>query len=388
MILEFDTYIDQVPYPNLARHQARPYTAAWRQFSTVWPFSEPVVLLDYLEQDAIKVSHCQERWYIIALSYFDFSIDWFELMPLYRKTQLQQAEIMLVFYYSEGDNPMRIRHHLENQCINNSVPIEQLRLISANSSADLMPNCAWFADDEMLYRLRNKNITALQFHQRPRKKLFTALVRTHKWWRAATMSELWRQGWHKHGFFSYNTLIDIGEPKTNNPLELDSIYGLESSMNLFLKQKFTADNLTSDQHNNHHLCVQEHFLDSYLNVVLETHMDVDQSHGVFITEKTFKPIKHAQPFVIFGAAHTLKKLQDLGYKTFDSVIDNSYDSIENTTQRWICLISILNHMFSQGPVYMHQVLSACKDDLLHNQKIFLQNKQGRIQFLLDKLSCK
>jgi hypothetical protein len=388
MIFKFDQYIDNKPYPNTAIHVARPHTAEWRQFSQHWPFSEPPSLIDYFNNESISWTNGDTECYIIAVSFFDFSINWFELIPAKRKKEIQQGQLYLVFYYSEGDNPFHLRQHLEKQCVENNVPTCQLLLISANSFADQLPNSAWFADDELLFRLRNRGIMPLPYHEHPRTNLFTALVRTHKWWRATTMAELWRQGWHSQGLFSYNPTIAVGEPEEENPIQVDLIPGLRTDTYKFLKHQFTADHQTSDQHNNHHLCVPAHFQDSYLNIVIETHMDVDQSGGVFITEKTFKPIKHAQPFIIFGAAHTLAKLQDLGYKTFNGVIDNSYDHIEDTTQRWMKLISILNNMFSKGPDYMHKMYCACKSDLLHNQQIFLRSKKNRLNTLIEKILCK
>lgn len=38
--------------------------------------------------------------------------------------------------------------------------------------------------------------------------------------------------------------------------------------------------------------------------------------------------------MIFAGRHYLQNLHKLGFKTFDSVIDESYDSIEDNSQRW------------------------------------------------------
>lgn len=46
----------------------------------------------------------------------------------------------------------------------------------------------------------------------------------------------------------------------------------------------------------------------------------------FITEKTFRTILNRHPFVIHGAPGILKYLQSLGYKTFGSIIDETYDN--------------------------------------------------------------
>lgn len=384
MIFEFDRWQEGRPYPNLARWEARPYTPEWRQFSHHWPFSEPAMLVDYLSHEGITANQGRPT-YIISISFFDFSIDWPALLPANRLEQLQQGEIDILFYYSEGDNPVRMRNHLLAQFAQAKVAIDRVRMISANSAADALPGSAWFADDELLFRHRNRQHAALAWHDRPRSRLFTALVRTHKWWRATVMADFWRRGWHNLGYFAYNPNITVGDTESDNPIEVDRWPELRSNTHRFLQHQFQADSLTGDQHNDHHLIVQEHFADAYVNIVLETHMDADQSGGVFLTEKTFKPIKHAQPFLIFGCAHSLSCLRNLGYRTFDHVIDTSYDSIEDTTARYTRLMDICQHLFTQGKDHLHEMLLACRDDLLHNQRHFAASKQYRLNNLLEKL---
>ena len=387
MIFEFDRYIDGRPYPNLAQHQAVPYTPEWRQFSQHWPFSEPPGLIEWCQDEGVSWDQSGPRVYLVAVSFFDFSINWFALISEERRRAMQRGDLYLCFFYSEGDNPWRMREHLERQCREHGVQEQQLLLITANSASDRIPNSAWFADDELLFRKRNRRVTELLYHEEPRRYLFTALVRTHKWWRATVMADFWRRGWNELGYFSYNPDVAVGEPEDENPIQVDRWVGLRSATHDFLQHRFAADDLTESQHNDHHLCVAEHYTNSYLNVVIETHMDVDQSGGVFLTEKTFKPIKHAQPFVIFGAQHSLARLRDLGYRTFDHVIDTQYDDIADTTERYECLMYTLDHMFSHGPDYMHALLQECQEDVLHNQRHFLSSKRDRLNNLLERLIC-
>ena len=53
-----------------------------------------------------------------------------------------------------------------------------------------------------------------------------------------------------------------------------------------------------------------------------------------ISEKTFKSILLKKPFIRLGRHHSLKKLKDWGFQTFNNVLfDESYDDIENLTER-------------------------------------------------------
>lgn len=382
-----DQFVDGKPYPNAACWQAQPYTPEWKQFSINWPYSEPVHFLEYLDRNKIDYKFVEwtqatrASFYPISISYFDFGVDWFDIIPRIIREKLRTKSMTLWFFYSEGDNPERIRNHLHDLARKHDVDPRMIQFVSANSSANQIPGFHYFADDECLYQLRNTDMP-IAFHTRPRSKKFTALVRTHKWWRAATMASIWKQGHADHGYFAYNNDLSTNEHWRESPISIINQVGLFDTINNFLSQcPFTADTLTSDQHNLYATTVREHFEDSYLNVILETHLDCDQSGGVFVTEKTFKPIKNCQPFIMFGAVGTIAHLRNMGYKTFDHVIDHSYDSIKNNTERWNHAMKEFQRLMT---VDLHQLYLSCESDLLHNQQLFLSPKADRLNTLLEQ----
>lgn len=57
------------------------------------------------------------------------------------------------------------------------------------------------------------------------------------------------------------------------------------------------------------------------------------SKNLFLTEKTFKPILLKMPFIILGNPYILKRLHSIGYKTFDGLINEEYDSIFDAEER-------------------------------------------------------
>jgi hypothetical protein len=71
----------------------------------------------------------------------------------------------------------------------------------------------------------------------------------------------------------------------------------------------------------HELC-----LDSFLTVISEASF-ADENNTQFLSEKTFKAIVCRHPFIILGDKGSLAKLRELGYKTFDGFIDESYDNL-------------------------------------------------------------
>jgi hypothetical protein len=72
---------------------------------------------------------------------------------------------------------------------------------------------------------------------------------------------------------------------------------------------------------------------SQLTVVTESHFN--QTGGLFITEKTFRPLLVGHPFMILGQTGTLEKLQSWGFVTDFDGIDQSYDLIEDDRERFL-----------------------------------------------------
>jgi hypothetical protein len=72
---------------------------------------------------------------------------------------------------------------------------------------------------------------------------------------------------------------------------------------------------------------------SFMSVVTETNFS--EEGGLFITEKTIRPIAVGHPYMILGQPNILKKLNELGFKTDFEGLDTSYDSIEDNTERFL-----------------------------------------------------
>jgi hypothetical protein len=384
-----DAVIRDKAYPALAEWSARPYTAEWRQFVQHWPHTVPVELHEHcathgFPYQLLTVNNTcpSDSFYTIGLGFFNFSIDYFSLLSLNILNRLRQSNLRILFYYHEGDNPFKIKDRLDQLCQTHDLSTNCYVFVSGNTSADQIKNFAWFPDHELLYWQRNQKVLATNIHLNPRPFEFTALNRTHKYWRATAMSDLQKSGLLKNSQWSYNVNLSANEDPQDNPIEVDTL-GLQTDLTIFLNQgPYLCDSLNSDQHNDHHLHVAEHYTQSYCHIVLETHFDADGSGGSFLTEKTFKPIKHGQPFVVVGPMGTLQALRDLGYRTFDHAIDNSYDLEPNNTLRWVKIKKSLQQIQAQD---MLSWFITCVDDVRHNQQLFCSSKHSRLNTLYHKL---
>jgi hypothetical protein len=67
-----------------------------------------------------------------------------------------------------------------------------------------------------------------------------------------------------------------------------------------------------------------------ISVVLETVVDGDKIH---LTEKILRPIACGHPFLLAAGPGSLAYLKSYGFKTFDSVFDESYDQQTDTVKR-------------------------------------------------------
>lgn len=89
--------------------------------------------------------------------------------------------------------------------------------------------------------------------------------------------------------------------------------------------------LNEEMDNHYPLSLQYFYHHSSINIIFETFVDANPIE--FVSEKTWKAIFHRKPFIIVSIPYSLKYLKDLGFKTFDFLIDESYDSILDCDER-------------------------------------------------------
>jgi len=124
---------------------------------------------------------------------------------------------------------------------------------------------------------------------------------------------------------------------------------------------------------------------TFLYLVTESIINKDI---VFLTEKTFKPIYTCQPFIIFGSPYSLKKLKEMGYKTFDRWWDESYDDEKNNLLRVNKIIGILNFICNKTDDELCIMLNEMEDILIHNHNLFINKKKPSFLKFLDSNQIK
>jgi len=104
---------------------------------------------------------------------------------------------------------------------------------------------------------------------------------------------------------------------------------------------------------------------TYYSIVAETITINCHNH---YTEKLAKPILAKRLFVAFAGQYYLRNLKRNGFMTFDSVIDESYDIIEDDQLRFAQAWRQIEYLCQQDPV---AIVSKIEHIVTHNQQHFL-----------------
>ena len=292
-------------------------------FTMVSPFLDYPRIFYYLKESNIDITvkHTIESpegaWYPVQVSYFDKNVDYFALMnPLVFKNKLK-----LIFFYHEADDPRIISRRIKQLC--DDYNYHNVAFVSGNSVAGDYKYCYYWPEIEYMYQRTVDFSKASLTHFKRRSKHFMALCRIDKPERRIFMSNLWKNGLDKHGYFSYcQEQLNQHNDYAGIDLYDEFLAEQEQLGQEFIKAgPFYVDNLTSEQRNNYSVLTDDMYQDSYFNFVLESFICIDGSGGQSITEKTWKPILHCQPFICLAEHHHLRHLRELGYHTFDNIID-------------------------------------------------------------------
>ena len=93
---------------------------------------------------------------------------------------------------------------------------------------------------------------------------------------------------------------------------------------------------------------------------------------IYLTEKIWKDIMCFHPFLLVSNYGSLKKLKDLGYKTFSPHIDESYDDEKDFDKRSKMLLSEVDRLCEMSITQLLDWYVKQADVLIHNFKHFVK----------------
>jgi hypothetical protein len=106
----------------------------------------------------------------------------------------------------------------------------------------------------------------------------------------------------------------------------------------------------------------EPYLDSYFSLVTETVFEYPYS---FRTEKIAKVLAMGHPWIVAGSVGFLRDMRAMGFQTFDGIIDESYDLVDNHQDRMDKIIDTVQDLCSQD---LTKFLAACEPICKYNQQ--------------------
>ena len=118
----------------------------------------------------------------------------------------------------------------------------------------------------------------------------------------------------------------------------------------------------------------ESFMNNMLNCDIQVITETFANNNLFVSEKIFKPIVMCQPFLILGSTNTYKHLEDLGYKTFNYLINTKeLDTSSNIIQKITAICNTIQQLkdIKQQPIEWKQLNDKMAVDIIQNYNHFV-----------------
>jgi len=106
------------------------------------------------------------------------------------------------------------------------------------------------------------------------------------------------------------------------------------------------------------------YVKSFISLISDTIFFKRQG---FISEKVFKPIMYMQPFIVAGPPYYLREIKNMGFKTFDGFIDESYDEELDDKIRLEKIINEMERLSKFSLEELTEKIRGVEDVLLFNQ---------------------
>jgi len=231
---------------------------------------------------------------------------------------------------------------------NNLFPIKQLIYVSIfqhQAANEILYDHTFLTLKSLTPKLKKKNFL-----------FFNGVVRPHRMW---LIGEIFLHNLQDKFYISLQQDSNIVSELIN---EINQQFKKHYNTNKFDKiESIIKENIdmfplvvspNNKNEHRHNVSDLKLYNDSYISLVAETvffkhvniHNEGNNVRSLFITEKTWRPIKAKHPFIIAGAPNTLKRLKELGYKTFSPFINESYDEIDDDIQRLEAIIAELHRL--------------------------------------------
>jgi hypothetical protein len=112
--------------------------------------------------------------------------------------------------------------------------------------------------------------------------------------------------------------------------------------------------------------LEEFYRDIFCDIVTESRFA--QATGNY-SEKVYQPMFYKKPFVLCAPPHTLKYMQEEGFKTFSEFWDESYDSIENHEERLFAIFKLIDFINDKSIDELRELYRKMLPILKYNEQL-------------------
>lgn len=309
------------------------------------------------------------------------------------RSLLDKAHVMFSNPAEGSDTMMGQFQHL------GIIDLAESNRIMVLAGGDMDPKFTYFKFDSFAYRLANfeenrqcmNSVDAIfSKKQKPYKFLFlNGRMRTHRKWMLARLRQLKLLN---HSLYtclhSRNaprgglTLIEDGRDLMD---EVEPIHYLDKYYEVD-RYRERLDSHSDERNVKFHLfryqdkpewgeayLKPEPYIDTYFSLVSET---VFHSKYSFRTEKIWKPIMMGHPWIAMANPGFYRDLKNIGFKTFESLIDESFDDIHDPQKRIERIAQVVNELCNSN---LEDFLSQCWPICKYNQQRMLEYQQDQVQ---------
>ena len=108
---------------------------------------------------------------------------------------------------------------------------------------------------------------------------------------------------------------------------------------------------------------------------------------IMLSEKTFRNIHYKKPFILVGQPFTLRELRKLGYRTYNEIIDESYDTEEDSNSRLEKVFTQIQRLIDE-PEEFWQINKDKLDDIHKHNLDNYENRYKKLQKFYEEIRPK
>ncbi len=265
------------------------------------------------------------------------------------------------------------------------IPAESILLFSANAKIDEVVDtiasvrnlpkiqshgvCVF---ERWVFFSRSNTLDTLQLKEYPKK--FLSLNRRWRGCKLALVSNLKIRHLLDDGFVSLQSfegktwenswehMMQLQDPATKQLFD-------QHRQEIINLPNLILDDLNPEDMNPVTNTLDHYYLNSYFSVVGGCIFYEKEFPNVAgLCEKTFKAIQKKHPFILLSTAKNLPLLHRMGYKTFDGLIDESYDNETDDNKRMQMIVNEVERLCNLNQVELETFLIEAKKIVDHNFK--------------------